>query len=50
MYKLKMLIGKYQEQLMYLIFGGLTTVINIIIYWVVSRLMGGTPQISYWVA
>ena len=41
---------RYKAQILYLFFGGLTTVVNIIIYGGMRQLFHTTPQVSYWVA
>ena len=34
------LLAKYREQVMYIVFGGLTTLVNIVVYYVVNSVMG----------
>lgn len=38
--KLKALIEKYREQIAYLFFGALTTLVNIVVYYIVNDIMG----------
>lgn len=38
--KLKIYLTKYKEQIMYLIFGVGTTVVNYIVFWIVHRMLG----------
>ena len=42
--KIRMLLGKYREQLLYLIFGGLTTVIDWVISFLLYYLWDGAMQ------
>ncbi len=50
MNKINNLLKQYSEQILYLVFGVLTTIINIIVYGIISKYLKGTPQISYWIA
>ncbi|BCN32208.1 GtrA family protein [Anaeromicropila herbilytica] len=43
---MKALLCKYKEILLYLIFGGLTTVINIITYYIFARVLGAGTMTS----
>lgn len=36
--KIRSLWARYREVLVYLIFGGLTTLVNIVVYWVLARI------------
>ena len=46
MRKLKSLCRKYREQLLYIVFGGCTTLINIGVYWVCAHPLGLGTQLS----
>ncbi len=50
MAKLWGLCLKYKEQLLYLVFGGLTTLLNITAYFVCSRPFGFSPMLSNLIA
>ncbi|KRN74764.1 hypothetical protein IV73_GL001172 [Weissella kandleri] len=47
--KLKQLLVKYREQILYLVFGGLTTLVNIVVYGAL-HLMAWPYQLAYWSA
>ena len=44
--KIKQLILKYKEPLLYLIFGGFTTLINLIVYWVMRHAFSASVAVS----
>ncbi len=37
---IKRLLTRYREQIMYIVFGGLTTLVNIVVYYLVNAVMG----------
>ena len=39
MEKMKMLFDKYREAILYLFFGGCTTVVNFVVYWACTRVL-----------
>ena len=47
---MRKLFGKYKEQILYLIFGLVTTVINFVVYWAMTRLINFDAYISNIVA
>lgn len=40
MKKIKELLKKYEELILYVVFGGLTTVVNFAVYWVLNKALG----------
>ncbi|MCR5154337.1 MAG: GtrA family protein [Lachnospiraceae bacterium] len=44
--KIKELFKKYKEAIMYLIFGGLTTVVNWIVYWIFDKVFAGEAAVE----
>lgn len=47
---IKNILTKYREQIAYLIFGVLTTVVNFVVYWVCTRTFGFEDLISNFIA
>ena len=40
MKKIKALLEKYREIILYVLFGGLTTVVNLVVFWLLNRAIG----------
>ncbi|MGM9637638.1 MAG: GtrA family protein [Eubacteriales bacterium] len=50
MEKLKELYAKYKEQILYLFFGGFTTIVSLGSYWICTEKIGLSITISYWIS
>ena len=40
MNRIKELLKKYEELILYVVFGGLTTVVNFVAFWLLNKLLG----------
>ena len=45
MKKIKELFKKYQELILYVLFGGLTTVVNFVVFWLLNKAIGETAYL-----
>ncbi|MGM9680514.1 MAG: GtrA family protein [Eubacteriales bacterium] len=50
MEKLKELYKKYKEQILYLVFGGFTTLVSMGSYWICTEKAGLSITLSYWIS